>query len=29
MYVSEALRPMSDEELEFHRLRACAECDGD
>ena len=23
------LRPMSDEELEFHRLQACAECDGD
>ena len=23
------LRLMSDEELEFHRLRACAECDGD
>jgi len=23
------IRPMSDEELEFHRLQMCAECDGD
>ena len=22
------LRPMSDEEREFHRLQVCAECDG-